>query len=580
MMRIGNYLFKQAETPEEFEQIHRLNYRTFVGEIPQHADPGTGKLIDKFHAKNAYLIVLRADRVVGMLSTHDQPPFSIADRLSDPSILHQPGLKPLEVRLLAIEPQERNSMLFFGLIWTLYNHAQTGGYTHLFISGVENRVDLYHRLGFEALGPAVPCGQSSFVPMALTIGKLPDKIARMKQLWEEHLDRASVDQGGPSHSEADREADTSSSPAEVCLLPGPVTTSAAVQQAFHEPPIYHRGPEFIRRFLKVRRALTEMTGARGVAILNGSGTLANETVAATLAAEQTSRPVRGVLLSNGEFGQRLARQAARFGLQPRLLCWAWGKPWDLDEVDAALAEEPPGSWVWGVHQESSTGVLNDLPGLVRIARARGMRVCTDCISSLGAVPLDLREVYLATGSTGKSLGSYAGAALVFADPHALERLPKNRLPSYLDLAAALASDGPCYTFPSPTLLALEAALTLYSTPAKAQARYEEYAALGAFIRQELRKLEVQPLAAEDWACPVVTTFAPPGEETSGRFVARCRTWGFAIGGQSGYLAERRLVQIATMGAMTREMCEPFFEYLRRYLADLPAAASRVLSTQY
>src|SRR5205807_1540327 len=113
------------------------------------------------------------------------------------------------------------------------------------------------------------------------------------------------------------------------------------------------------------------------AILNGSGTLANEAVAATLAA--TAGAGRGVLLVNGEFGQRLARQATRFGLVPRHLTWPWGEPWDLDAVDATLAAEPPGSWVWGVHQESSTGVLNDLPGLVQVARRRGVRVCMDCI---------------------------------------------------------------------------------------------------------------------------------------------------------------------------------------------------------
>ena len=78
-----------------------------------------------------------------------------------------------------------------------------------------------------------------------------------------------------------------------------------------------------------------------------------------------------MLLSNGEFGDRLARQAVRFGLAPRVLRWPWGKAWDLEQVGEALAHEPPGSWVWGVHQESSTGVLNDLPGLVRVARRRG-----------------------------------------------------------------------------------------------------------------------------------------------------------------------------------------------------------------
>jgi aspartate aminotransferase-like enzyme len=347
-----------------------------------------------------------------------------------------------------------------------------------------------------------------------------------------------------------------------------------VQEAFHQAPIYHRGPKFIRRFLGVRRLLGEIVGGRDVAILNGSGTLANETIAATLAALQraSGKPGRGVLLINGEFGQRLAKQATRFDLQPQLLSWAWGKPWDLEEVDAALEQQPEGSWVWGVHQESSTGVLNDLPGLVRVAQRRGVRVCVDCISSLGAVPLDLQHVFLASGATGKSLGSYAGAALIFADRNALLELDRTEVPSYFDVAAALHSDGPCYTFPSPTLFALEAALQEYATPAKAQASYARYAALGVHVRQELRRLGLEPLAQDDHACPVVTTFTPPGEESSADFVGRCRAWGYAIGGQSAYLAERRYVQIATMGAVTREQVEPLFDRIGRWLKKKPELA--------
>jgi aspartate aminotransferase-like enzyme len=555
MLKVGHYLFKTAETKQELEQVHRLNYRTFVSEIPQHADPGSGVLVDKFHSKNAYLIVLREGRVVGMVGVHDQPPFSVADRLPEPEILTRPGTRPLEVRLLAIEPDERNSTMFFGLVWCLYEHARGNGYTHLFISGVAERVDLYERLGFVQLGPAVPCGAASFAPMVLTVGQLPIKIERVKRLWETHLGKVSR---APTPAES------------VCLLPGPVTTSAVVRTAFHQPPIYHRGPEFIRRFAALRERLGELVGGRRVAILNGSGTLGNEAVAAALAA--TPCEGRGVLLSNGEFGERLARQAVRFGLQPQTLRWPWGKSWDLDEVDEALAREPPGSWVWGVHQESSTGVLNDLPGLVRVARRRAARVCVDCISSLGAVPLDLSGVFLATGASGKSLGAYAGCAIIFADAEALARMDRGRVPSYFDIPAALASEGPCYTFPSPTLAALEAALTEYATSAKSQETYARYAHLGAYVREQLRRLGLPPLAADDHASPVVTTFAPPGDETSAAFVSRCRAWGFAIGGQSGYLAERRLVQIATMGAVTRELFSPLFKHIEHYLARSPALA--------
>src|SRR5207245_3021899 len=105
MLLVGCYVFKRAETRQEFEQIHQLNFRTFVHEIPQHSDPGTGHLVDKFHDKSAYFIVVREGRVVGMVSSHDQPPFSVAARLAEPEILERPGKRPMEVRMLALEPE-------------------------------------------------------------------------------------------------------------------------------------------------------------------------------------------------------------------------------------------------------------------------------------------------------------------------------------------------------------------------------------------------------------------------------------------------------------------------------------------
>jgi aspartate aminotransferase-like enzyme len=552
MFRAGTYLFKQAETREEFEQIHALNYRTFVTEIPQHGDTGTGRLVDKFHDKNCYFIALCEGRVIAMVSTHGQPPFSVAERLPDPSILDRPGTRPLEVRLLAVEPAKRNSTVLYGLLFTMYQYALEHGYTHLFISGFEDRLSLYRDMGFEPLGSAVPSGSACFVPMAVSLRDLGEKKRRFIELWQKRQERK------PPRGES------------ICLLPGPVAIAPKVHAAFHQPPIYHRGPEFIALFQRLRAQLGDLTGGRDVALLNGSGTLANEMIAATLAADpeegRHGRASRGVLLVNGEFGQRLARQAARFGLRPRLLTWDWGQPWNLDEVDAALSTEPEGSWVWGVHQESSTGVLNDLPGLVRLARGRRIRVCADCISSLGAVPLDLTEVHLASGTSGKSLGSYAGVAMVFADARSLRSLDTSRVPSYLDLPASLATDGPRYTFPSPVVLALEAALREYGSSYLAQSRYAEYAELGGHVRGQLRLLGVEPIADESCAAPVVTTFAPPGGDSAGEFVVRCREWGYAIGGQSGYLAERRLVQIATMGALRRADCAALFDSLRGWLS--------------
>jgi predicted N-acetyltransferase YhbS len=181
MLQVGRYSFKRAETDDDFEQIHRLNYRTFVEELGQHPPTGGGRLVDKFHEKNVYFVALTAGQAVGMISAHDQAPFSIADRLVEPALLDRPGIKPLEVRLLAVEHEHRAGLVLAGLLWSMFEFANRR-YTDVFISGVVERAGMYERLGFRALGPAVRCGMAEFIPMSLKLPVEP-RIERLAQWW-------------------------------------------------------------------------------------------------------------------------------------------------------------------------------------------------------------------------------------------------------------------------------------------------------------------------------------------------------------------------------------------------------------
>ena len=42
-----------------------------------------------------------------------------------------------------------------------------------------------------------------------------------------------------------------------------------------------------------------------------------------------------------------------------------------------------------------------------------MKLCVDCISSIGAIPIDLKDVYFASGVSGKAIKSYTGISFVF-----------------------------------------------------------------------------------------------------------------------------------------------------------------------
>jgi hypothetical protein len=121
------------------------------------------------------------------------------------------------------------------------------------------------------------------------------------------------------------------------------------------------------------------------------------------------------------------------------------------------------------------------------------------------------------------------------------------VPVYLDVAEALRTEGSCFTFPSPLLLALEEALRLR----------RDYAPLGSLVRQRLRGMGIEPMVEEPIAAPVVTTFVPPRNG----FLDHCLHLGYRIGGESGYLAARGLVQIATMGAVQARHVDSLFDRL-------------------
>jgi aspartate aminotransferase-like enzyme len=112
----------------------------------------------------------------------------------------------------------------------------------------------------------------------------------------------------------------------------------------------------------------------------------------------------------------------------------------------------------------------------------------------------------------------------------------------------MRTEGSCFTFPSPLLLALEEALR----------KKRDYAPLGNLVRNRLRGMGIEPMVEEPVAAPVVTTFAPPEE----KFHERCLRLGYRIGGESGYLAARGLVQIATMGAVLATQIDGLFDQLR------------------
>jgi len=166
---MASLTYKIAETENEFEQIFRLNYKTFVEEIPQHERNAEKCLVDKFHAENTYLICMEADHLLGMLAVRDKRPFSLDLKLENLDS-YLPECKSIcEIRLLAVEPEGRSTRIFGGLILQLAGYCDERHYDLMIMSGTTRQAKLYRHLGFTAFGPLVGSGDTLFQPMYLTL---------------------------------------------------------------------------------------------------------------------------------------------------------------------------------------------------------------------------------------------------------------------------------------------------------------------------------------------------------------------------------------------------------------------------
>lgn len=521
-------VFKIAELPWEFEAVHRLNYKTFAEEIPQHARNPEQRLVDKFNAENVYAIALCGEQLVGMVAGRVQRPFSLDQKVPNLDSHLPPGRKVLEVRLLSVEKKFRNGFVFSKLVGLLAHHFRVQGYDLAIISGTTRQARLYKHLGFIPFGPVVGTGDAQFQPMYLTL----ETFVEMAKVLS-------------PPSPAVEKILTS-------YLPGPVDVHEEVRKAFERPPVSHRSEMFMADFQMTRRLLCELTRARKVEILLGSGSLANDAMCAQISLLNE----RGLILSNGEFGDRLLDHAARQELRYEIHQMAWGEPFDYTEVERRLNSDSSLRWVWATHCETSTGILNDVAELQKICDRRQVKLCLDCISSVGTVPVDLSGAYLASCVSGKALASFPGLSMVFYN-HEISPASK-RLPRYLDIGYYAAQSGIPFTHSSNLIYALQTTLRRTSWTEK----YAQIAEVSDWLRSRLRELHFQIVAPDAHASPAVVTIALPSDVNSDAIGWQLHQEGYLLSYKSEYLLRRNWIQICLMGEWSRENLQPLPDVLQ------------------
>jgi len=514
--------FKVAREPREIEQVNALHYRAFVEEIPQYARNDEGSHIDRFHEENAYIVALDGETVIGSISMRGTRPFSLDGKLENLDQYLRADYRYCEIRLLNVAREHRTGNVLPGLIAGVWDYATELGFTAALISATTRQLKLYSHIGFVPFGPLVGTPEAPFQPMYLTAEAFRERAQTISSLPP-----------GVRGEVAN-------------LHTGPVAIHPDVAAAFSAAPRPHRSPEFDEDLRGLKASLCALVNAQEVEVLLGSATLANDAVAAQLSLLLGEN---GVVVSNGEFGERLVDHASRAGLGFEHVYFPWGDPIDVEAIARRKFD-----WIWMVACETSTGVMNDVAAVDEICRSRDAKLCVDAVSAVGAVPLDLSSVWLATGASGKALASYPGLALVF---HEQPIGVSDTLPRYLDLGL-YACGGVPFTHSSNLVRALRVAVEREDWPS----RFKRTAAAGAWLRRRLRREAFTLIGERAAPAPHVVTIALPPSVPSDDAARTIERAGFLIGHASSYLRKRNWIQICLMGEWPRDVLPQLLRTLK------------------
>ena len=205
---------------------------------------------------------------------------------------------------------------------------------------------------------------------------------------------------------------------EIILAPGPTPVPPEVLLAQGNPLVYHRGPGFGDLMRDVTARLRELYRTdRDVLLMTSSGTGGLES-----AIQNVFSPGDEVLVPlAGFFSERWRALATAMGLDVRTVDHEWGQRVDPARVADALAERPAKA-VLLTQSETSTGVIQPIEELARVANDAGALVVVDVVSSLGAVPFSFDDwrVDVAVGGSQKALSATPGIAFVAISERAWE----------------------------------------------------------------------------------------------------------------------------------------------------------------
>lgn len=227
---------------------------------------------------------------------------------------------------------------------------------------------------------------------------------------------------------------------QLLMIPGPTPVPQSVLRACSRPMINHRGSQYVSMQNEITAGLKEMYQTQNdVLLLTCSGTGAMEA-----AIVNTLSPGDKVLaLVIGSFGKRFVKIAKAYGADVEEMEFPWGEAIDPAKVQTRLDQDTNKEFkaVLLQHNETSTGVFNDLKVLGPMIRAHGALSLVDSVSGLIALDCqtDNWQLDVVAAASQKAFMLPPGLGFVSMSERAWAAYQNSKMPRfYFDLAEAKA----------------------------------------------------------------------------------------------------------------------------------------------
>lgn len=364
------------------------------------------------------------------------------------------------------------------------------------------------------------------------------------------------------------------------FITGPTYVRPEIRQAGLLPEFGHRDSENAKRFKPIMANLRKLAGVGDdthVIIFNGSGSNALEASVRSLVADEET-----VLhVTVGAFGDFYHKISLSNGKKAAALKFAPGRAMDLAALEAALVEHKPRA-VAITHNETSTGVANDVKAAGELIRRHGALVLVDGVSLFGGAPTHIAESGAAmySTSTQKCLALPAGFGLAFVSREAVEKAKtvKNRgLTTDLIGQLGRAEKNQTLTTPNCTLAnQLCVQLDHIVNVEGIENRFARHAAMRDMVHAWVGGLPgFRLFAQEGFRSPTVTTVECPPEVSGARLkevkeVMRGHGYLFDPGYAKLNTAleeagKPAVFRVGHMGDITPDMLAPYLETLKGVL---------------